>query len=226
MKSNIVSKTLNTSKGNITFFHVENDDTIFGTLSCLRDNKFHIDVIPFEDGDVVVDIGCNIGLLSIVIAKFFPGIKILAFDASPVAIECLNKTIAANGLTNIHAFNLAIGAEAKKGVHFFSNGKDISCLVADGLNKDNKVEEAVVDQISFDDIFDSPIFNVKNVRYLKMDIEGQEFFIFDHLFEQRPELLDRISYLHLEIHGYQEYNPKKLEEQVIAHFGNRVFFDT
>lgn len=209
-----------------TFFRPAGDDTVHGTLSCLQANKFHLSDAQFKAGDVMVDIGSNIGLVGLVVAKIHPDVRVFAFDASDLAVKAARQSAAANGLTNYFAFQLAVGAESKKGVQFFSNGKDKSCLVGEGLNSSNPVPELTVDMISIDEIFDSKLLGIDRVRYLKIDAEGIEHEVFAHLFAARPDIIDRIDFLHIEIHQYPQFNPAKLEADVRAQWGTRVFFDT
>lgn len=223
--TNILQKVLTIDDKRIIFFHPENDDTIFGTISCLREKKFHLEDVVFNKDDVIIDLGCNIGLVSLVLAAFNPDVKIYSFDAGKVAVDCLRAAAAINSFTNIQVFHNAVGVENKQ-VNFYSNGKDVSCLVGEGFNDTNKVLEETIHQISIDTIFDSELFDIQRVKYLKMDIEGAEFSIFDHLFEKRNDILDRIDYLHLEIHPRVELNPIELKNRVSEKFGNRVFFDT
>lgn len=208
------------------FFAPPNDDTMHGTLSCLQHNKFRLGEVNFLPGDVMLDIGCNIGLLGLVVAKLFPDVKVYAFDASDIAIRAARQSAAANGLINYLAFQVAVGGTSQKGVKFFSDGKNKSCLVADGLNSSNPVPELTVDMISIDDIFDSPLLGINKVRYKKIDIEGGEYSVFKRLFESRPDIVDRIDFLHLETHDYQEFKPDELIAKVKAQWGDKVFFDT
>lgn len=225
--ASLEQKTITVNGQPLHFVHPSGDDTIFGTLSCIQNNKFHLDKVGFKPGDVFVDIGCNVGLLSLLVAHLVPGVKVYAFDASALAIDCLRRSIALNGLTNVQAYHRSVGAEYKKDVRFYSNGKDSSCLIQDGLNKDtNTVSEGAVDMISIDELFDSHLIDNESVHYLKLDVEGTEFAIFDHLFSSRPDILERIEYLHLEVHLFQELRPAELTAKVAAHFGDRVFFDT
>lgn len=226
MSQKIVSSKFNLNQEEVPFFFPENDDTIMGTFSCLQNNKFHLTEIPFAPGDVFVDIGSNVGLLSLVVAKTNPDVRVLAFDASPLAIKCLKKSIAANGITNLEAYNVAVGANEERDVKFYSNNKDTSCLVQDGLNKDNKTLEATVNMIAIDEIFDSLLLDVKQVKLAKFDAEGAEFKIFERLFLARRDILSRIEYLHLEVHQYSEFDPKNLETKVKEFWGSKVFFDT
>ena len=219
-------KTLSLNGRPLKIFHPVNDDTIFGTINCLQSNRFHLQDIVFKDGDVVVDIGCNVGLVSLVAAALYPQIRVYAFDASAVSIAALRHAAAANQLPNIQAFQVAVGANDARDVQFFSNGKDVSCLVEAGLNSSNPVLDSTVNKISIDTIFDSPLLGINRVAYLKMDIEGGEFEIFKRLFAHRMDILNRIDLLHMEIHPYPQYNPEQLRTDLQNHFGSRVFFDT
>lgn len=222
----IIKRTVQGYTGKLHFSHPENDDTLFGTMSCLQRDRFHLRDVKFSPGDVMVDIGCNIGLLSLSVASLNPQVRVYGFDASPLAIQCFREGIAANQFENVQCFQVAVGAESKKGVKFYSNGKEFSCIVQEGLNTSNPVPDAVVNMISIDDIFDSALLGIDRVRYLKMDIEGGELVIFDRLFGARQDILDRIDCLHLEIHGDKTFDATALSEKVLAKFGDRVFFDT
>lgn len=222
----LLKETININGKPFVFFRPANDDTVYGTLSCLQNNKFHLAEAQFNDGDVMVDIGSNVGLVGLIVATLFPKVRVFAFDASDIAVKAARQTAAANGLTNYLAFQAAVGAEPKRGVQFFSNGKDKSCLVGEGFNSSNPVPELTVDQIAIDEIFDSVLLGITQVKYLKMDIEGGEFPIFSRLFNTRRDILSRIEYLHLEVHPYADLGPEKLIADVKAQWNDRVFFDT
>lgn len=223
--TNIQKHLLRVNSKDLIFYAPENDHTIFGTLSCLQNNKFSLNKIPFVEGDIVVDIGCNVGLMSLVIASQLPFVNVLAFDASTTAIDCLKLAIESNGLKNLEAFNFAIGADDEKEVTFYSDGKNKSCLIEDGLNGTNVTKDCVVNKIKIDAIFDHYCLGGK-IKYLKMDIEGGEFCIFNRLFNERRDLLERIEFLHLEVHEFKELDPDGLRKRVKEYFGDRVFFDT
>jgi len=222
----LISQQLILNNRPLHFFRPPNDDSSYGTISCLTRNLFHLDTVGFKPGDNFLDLGCNIGLVSLVVAALNPGVEVYAFDASLISVTALRRAAAANGLANIRAFHVAVGGEDKRGVKFFSNGKDLSCLVQEGLNSSNPVPDNVVDMISIDTIFDSPLLGIDKVRLAKFDVEGEEFKIFDRLFNHRPDILDRIDRVHLEIHPYAEFGPEELKAKVLARFGERVCFDT
>jgi FkbM family methyltransferase len=226
MSTRLIRRSLQFNHQPFYLVHPEGDDSVFGVISCLSNGKFHLEQVPFAPNDVVVDIGSNVGGLSLAVAKARPDIRVLAFDASALSIHCLRNGCLENRLTNIESFHVAVGASAQRGLSFFSNGKDTSCLVREGLNSSNPVLDSTCNMIAIDELFDSNLFGLDRVRYLKMDIEGGEFEIFDRLFTHRPDILDRIDYLHLEVHPYPQYDTEGLKEKLRARFGDRLFLDT
>jgi FkbM family methyltransferase len=208
----------------IYYFSLDGENTIYGGLSCLQNDKFHIFDIGFKPDDVIIDIGSNIGVLSLTLAKLFPQTKVYSFDIQPISIKLLKMGIIQNGLINVTAFDSGVSNETKD-VICCSNETDITCSVESTLAPDSHINKYNARVISIADIFDSPVLNIKKVKYLKMDIEGAEYTIFDFLFEKRPDILDRIEFLHLEIHGSKE-KCDPLKEKVKKIFGNKVFFDT
>ena len=48
--------------------------------SGLINNVYGLSDVDFRDGDTAVDIGANVGIVSIYIAKMFPGVKVLSFE--------------------------------------------------------------------------------------------------------------------------------------------------
>lgn len=222
----LTTYTLDIGGKRVPFHAPVGDDTIYGTASCLRNDLFHFRDLSFKPGDVVLDIGCNVGLVSLALAILHPAARVFGFDASPTAIECCRRSAAANGLTNLQTFNVGLGAVDARNVHFYSNGKDHSCLVQEGLEQTNPIDDATVNIVAFETLFDTNLLGIDRVRYLKMDIEGGEFAIFERLFAARPDILERIDYLHLEVHPFKHLDPQGLTDQVKAHFGPRVFFDT
>ncbi len=62
---------------------------------------------PFDPG-AIIDIGANMGVLSLVFAKRFPHGSIYAVEASPHALATLRRNIELNGAKNVQAFGVAI----------------------------------------------------------------------------------------------------------------------
>lgn len=206
------------------FFAPENDSVVPGTIAGLSKNNWKLDKIDFKPEDVFVDIGCSVGILSMFVAKMFPFIKIHSFDANPIAIECLKMGIKANNITNINYYNLAIGDENRSNVEFLTYNENESCLVQKELCTNERFTKYLCDLICIDKIFDD--FNLTKIKYLKMDIETGEFPVFDFIFEKRRDILDKIEFLQIELHPFDQSFPrsKNLKEKLDAHFKEKVFY--
>ena len=195
------------------------DDTSFGTLAAVNEGVFRLGGIDFDVGDVFVDLGSNICLLSCIVAKTRPNVQVYAFDVNPLACLCGRINAIKNGLTNIQVFNKGIGKINKKGVVFGSNGKEVTASVLsdyDPLHKD----KIVADVISIDEIFDSQLLGIDRVKYLKIDIEGGEFDVMNYVCDNRPDIIERIDHLHLEIHGFP--GREELDKKVREKFGLKL----
>lgn len=88
-------------------------DFIFSGVTEYMPNEiddYNFDSIDFKDGDVVIDIGGNIGMISIYLAKKYPFLKIYAFEPVKQNYENFLKNIELNNINKdiIKVFNLAI----------------------------------------------------------------------------------------------------------------------
>jgi len=121
-----------------------------------------------KKGDVLIDIGANIGTITITSAiQIGNNGTVYSIEAHPKIFQYLKGNIKQNNLTNVHLFNCAVGN--KTGNVFFSN------LSSDGQNKiiDNdhgtKVSLIKVDDLNIDE---------SKINLLKIDVEGYEKFAF------------------------------------------------
>ena len=74
----------------------------------LRGDYALIDDFVASNGDIVVDVGANIGLYTLWQAQNAQGGKILAFEPNPRAYSRLRKNVRANGLEDVETRNLAL----------------------------------------------------------------------------------------------------------------------
>lgn len=217
-------KEFHISIGNeeLYFYAPEGDDCVIGTLQGLVKNDWKLDKIDFKPGDFFVDIGCNVGLVSLVAAKLFPYITIWSFDANPIAIECLRKSIKKNNITNINNSNLAVGNRIGI-VDFVTYSENETCTVQKEISNPRAVTYSTP-MITPDGLFKDILED--KVKYLKCDIEGGEFALFDYIFEKCPEILNKIEYLHIEIHPFDDNNPPTfaLKKKLEAEFKNKLFY--
>jgi FkbM family methyltransferase len=103
--------------GKYTFFYLENDKYIGQRIALEKYESYETELIlrQLEVGDVVVDVGANIGYYTILLAdKIGKTGKVYAFEPDKINFEILLKNIKENNLKNIEAINVAIGSKRGK----------------------------------------------------------------------------------------------------------------
>lgn len=98
-------------------FRIEGRNNLieYGLLTRPSYNGQEIDFLcdAVKDGGVALDIGSNIGIYSLSLAKAAgPKGRVLGIDANPEMIKHLNFNAKASGLTNITGINTAVGGTA------------------------------------------------------------------------------------------------------------------
>lgn len=166
-------------------------------------NDYDLD-IPFEDGDIVLDIGAHVGIVSIYLAKKHPNITIYAFEPYKPNYERLLRNIIANKVKNVIPFNRAVTAD----------GRDV---MIGGDPKTNTgganifVERGeAVQSIKVGDFLKEK--NVERVKLLKIDCEGAEYEILEN-----ADWLDRVEYVRGEFHSFGKRSMDDLVALVTQH---------
>lgn len=60
--------------------------------------------------NMIIDVGANIGAITIPLAKVFPNVEVHAFEPNPLAIERLQRNLALNKTTNVVLHPVGVGA--------------------------------------------------------------------------------------------------------------------
>lgn len=179
-------------------------DFIFSGVTEYMPNEiddYNFDSIDFKDGDVVIDIGGNIGTVSIYLAKKYPFLKIYAFEPVKQNYENFLKNIELNNINKdiIKVFNLAITKDRRDVIltspfnnsgasNIYNNFRGSGNII---LNNDISIKS-----ITFDDIFSNN--NISKCKLLKIDCEGAEYEI---LYSANVENLKNCEYMRAEFHG-------------------------
>lgn len=222
-RSFLEKEAFNIKGSRLDIAHPVRDDTFLGSIMAILENQFKFGNVAFKPGDVFLDLGCNIGIISCYVAKIYPFIRVVGFDASTISINCAKINSLKNNLINTEFYNLGIGIKNQKNVEFLSNSKEITGLIRADLDSENRTDSYTCDVVTLSDIVDSKILCIENIKYLKVDIEGDEFDLFNYLFNERSDILDKIEYLHLEIHKMKDdLIIKTLKEKVINRFGQKL----
>ena len=177
-------------------------DSIFsGTLELVFSEmgSYNFDSINFKDGDVVIDIGGNVGMVSLYLAKKYPFLKIYAFEPVKQNYENFLKNIELNNINKdiIKVFNLAITKDRRDVILTspFNNsgGSNIyDYHICSKILNNSSIGKS----ITFDDIFNNN--NISKCKLLKIDCEGAEYEI---LYSANVENLKNCEYMRAEFHG-------------------------
>ena len=121
-------------------------------------------------GDCFVDVGANIGLMSIFASQCVgsPG-QILAFEAHPETHQLLQENIALNHIENIATFNFALGNESGKATIY-----DNWNVNRGGASLVIHAENAIGFEVEVKSL-DEVIQNDFQPKMIKIDVEGFEF---------------------------------------------------
>ncbi len=141
-------------------------------------------------GDVVMDVGANIGAFTLLAARESKQLQIYALEPSGEIFQILQENVRLNGYDNIHIFNLAM--DATDGTREFNiDGSSSSFHWKRGKGRSQTVKT-----ISMKSFLDQN--HLSHVNFLKMDCEGAEF---DVLLNAAPDELNRIHRIALEFHN-------------------------
>ena len=186
-------------------------DFIFSGVTEYMPNEiddYNFDSIDFKDGDVVIDIGGNIGMVSIYLAKKYPFLKIYAFEPVKQNYENFLKNIELNNINKdiIKVFNLAITKD-RRDVILTSpfNNSGASNIYNNFRGSGNIISNNAISikSITFDDIFSNN--NISKCKLLKIDCEGAEYEI---LYSANVENLKNCEYMRGEFHGIEDKRKK------------------
>ena len=122
-------------------------------------------------GDVVIDVGANIGYYTLIFAKLVGNMgKVIAFEPEPKNFEILKKNISINKLTNVILEQKIVSNTNKKTKLFLANSGIVGHHTNPTKNSTNFIE---VDSITLDDYLVKNNMS-KKINFLKIDVEGAE----------------------------------------------------
>jgi FkbM family methyltransferase len=126
-------------------------------------------------GDVVVDIGANMGYFALQEARLVgPAGKVFAIEPVSTNIELLRKNIEQNNFTNIEVHQYAVGDKVDDTSSIFLSHK-LNCgsmICRQNLNViDGEVKKLPVKQITLDSFLQDRLTPV----FIRMDTEGYEY---------------------------------------------------
>lgn len=162
---------------------------VFNELSAR--NTYNNDFIRVEENDLVIDIGFNYGLFSMISLKYRPS-KIIAFEPNPNLI----KTFTSFFKTSIIELHQKAVSNRNGKTIFYENMDPGMSTIFNDINIENVGNSYNVDIISFNDFI---IENkIEKIDYLKVDCEGAEYGIFESI--PNEYLMNNINKVAIEFH--------------------------
>ena len=127
-----------------------------------------------KQGDVIIDIGANIGLFTLIAAdKTGSQGKVISFEPSPQTFMWLKENISANNLENVSPFKMAL-SDREGSIEFFvsSEGYDaFNSVIKPSKGTNYNVENVVTTKL---DSFVEKEGLLEKVALIKIDVEGFE----------------------------------------------------
>lgn len=122
-----------------------------------------------KPGDTFVDVGANIGLMTLRAANLVGGEgKVYAFEPNPKTNEILRENIQKNNLFNVQVESFALGSEIKEAIIY--DRWDANRGAASLIKPEFETTSTSIMQTTFDDYFK----NINQVNLIKIDVEGFE----------------------------------------------------
>jgi FkbM family methyltransferase len=158
--------------------------------------EYNLPGIEFRRNDVVIDVGANIGIVALYLAKKHPDIHIVAMEPVPTTFSHLQENIVLNRVGNITPLNCAVtrdGRDLRMIVHPGHSGGSTGHIreLKQPGHYNLTVRSRTLDAIFADYVQD-------RCRLLKIDCEGAEYEVLSS-----TRSLDRVDHLGIELHHNQ-----------------------
>lgn len=178
---------------------------------------------PFGDG-VIVDVGANLGIVSLMLAKRFSECEVHAFEPNPATFQALSANVSRNGSANIQAHDAAVAAHDGE-IDFQTDPihRATTHVIPDGRPNVGVNAAAPVTRVRCVtlDRF-AAARAIREIELLKVDVEGYEPLVFQGArellgsrrvrmiyYEVCPEMARQAGFApedasrHLQEHGYR-----------------------
>ncbi|HEX5760329.1 MAG TPA: FkbM family methyltransferase [Thermoanaerobaculia bacterium] len=163
---------------------------------------YGLESVPFRAGDVVIDVGAHVGLVSIYLAKRWPLLRIHAFEPHPVNHRSCAENLRLNGVGNVRLERRAVTADGR--------AIELRCLPSNtggataAFDLPGAGAAVAAPSATLAAVCDAALPPGGRCRLLKLDCEGMEYEILS-----RPRALERIDYLAAELHYGDDDGPAR-----------------
>lgn len=151
--------------------------------------------ISIQNHWTIIDIGAGIGDFTIQAACDYPDNRVFAFEPYPDSFSLLEENLLLNGIRNVNAFPVAVGAHDGDMVLDLSSGEPLQ-LQSAPVGNTPSAETIEVPSQTLSDLFEA--HEIDRCHLLKLDCEGAEFSILMH---NSDSWLPRVERITLEYHN-------------------------
>lgn len=157
-----------------------------------------------KTGDVVIDIGANIGAFAIAAGSMAPDVSVFAFEPDADNWALASRNAAINGLANVRVLRKAVSGEPGTLKLFKGAQGSLHTTVPGRLADPAGYEE--VESVTLAQIMDE--HSIERCAFLKLDCEGAEYEI---LYRTPPGYLARIDQMAVKYHAHVDKASKSQE---------------
>lgn len=156
-------------------------------IKTLKRNKNEGDFIYFRDiipdGGVILDIGANIGVMTVHLARSHKNSRVYAFEPIPHNIKTLERVIRHYKLNNVEVIKTALGnsigeIEMVMPVQKSARLQGLSHVIHDSITELNEGEKFTT-QLTTLDTFIKQHQITSKISAIKLDVENFEFYVLD-----------------------------------------------
>lgn len=161
------------------------------------------EIKPKED-QIIIDVGANVGYYTIALAqKVGKNGKVIAIEPDPETFNILKKNCELNNLANVELHNVAI-SDQEGSLKFF---KSEAHSGKSSLVPNSSSQTITVNSITLDNLLGK---NFSQIHWLKIDVEGFEFFVLKGSASILPKTQNILIEVHEEIMRKQNQKPEEL----------------
>lgn len=137
----------------------------------LRADYYLLQTAVFREGDIVVDIGAHVGVVSIYLAKKYPFIKVYAIEPDPNNYSCFKRNIALNNVTNVMAINKAITGDGRRTRLYVSPWDSGWATIAEVMAPPHRyLRTMLVESLTLEELFQQ--YDIHHCRLMKVTALG------------------------------------------------------
>ena len=178
-------------------------------------STLHLFSTILKKGDVIIDVGANSGLYSILYSKLVgTGGKVYAFEPDPDTFSILKENLSLNNCNNVVSYNLALSNKPSRIEMVSFSHQDLKLQSNDSFKYIREVEpdnlsadKSPINAFRLDDL--EEFKSLPKIDYVKIDVEGAELLVLQGsvqtILKHKPVFIFELSGEWTNRFGYKPY---------------------